>query len=65
MRGVPFPLFVLTIEALKRKQGEGGYILAVKVSGGGGEGVGVSYHLFFDDTLIFYKVSQEQVLYLS
>ena len=61
-------LFVIAMEALRcllRKAISGGFLLACKARGRGGERAQVSHLLFIDDTLVFCGASQDQVTYLS
>ena len=69
-RGDPLSpyLFVIAMKALSRilrKAISGGFLLACKLRGGGGEGAHVSHLLFADDTLVFCGASQDQMKYLS
>ena len=49
------------VKLLKRAR-EGGYLMGVKVRGRGVIGEEVSHLLFADDTLVFYKASQDQMV---
>ena len=53
------------LSCLLRRDVNGGFLLAYKVKGRGGEGAQVSHFLFADDTLVFYGASQDQMMYLS
>ena len=70
MQGDPLSpyLFVIAMEALScllQRAVNGGFLLAFKVRGQGGEGAEVSHLLFTDDTLLFCKASHDQMMYLS
>ncbi|RVW87760.1 Transposon TX1 uncharacterized 149 kDa protein [Vitis vinifera] len=61
-------LFVLGMEALScliNKAVRGGFLSGCKLSGRGGNGIQVSHLLFADDTLVFCKDSQDQMVVLS
>ena len=61
-------LFVIAMEALScllKRAVSGGFLLACKVRGRGGEGAHVSHLLFADDTLVFSAATQDQIKYLS
>ncbi|RVW65708.1 hypothetical protein CK203_050201 [Vitis vinifera] len=53
------------LRCLLRKAISGGFLLACKARGRGGERAQVSHLLFIDDTLVFCGASQDQVTYLS
>ena len=44
---------------------EGGFLSGCKAKGRSEEGVLISHLLFADDTLVFYKPSQDHLTYLS
>ena len=61
-------LFVIAMEALScllKRAVSGGFLLAYKVRGRGGEGAHVCHLLFVDDTLVFSAATQDQIKYLS
>ena len=53
------------LSCLLKREKEGGYLLGFRVSGRGGEVEKVSHLLFADDTFIFYKANQDQMVHLS
>ncbi|RVW79796.1 hypothetical protein CK203_047617 [Vitis vinifera] len=53
------------LSCLLKRAVSGGFLLACKVRGRGGEGAHVSHLLFADDTLVFSGATQDQKKYLS
>ncbi|RVW79102.1 hypothetical protein CK203_048195 [Vitis vinifera] len=61
-------LFVIAMEvfsAFLKRAVEGGFLSGCKAKGRSEEGVLISHLLFADDTLVFYKPSQDHLTYLS
>ena len=51
------------LSCLLKKVVNGGFLVACKARGRGGEGVQVSHLLFIDDTLVFCGASQDEMMY--